>query len=311
MTRRLRASWLIDGTGAPPIEDALVVWDEGGRIIYAGRAGEAPQLTGTTDGSGESGESAETIEATGCTVLPGLIDTHVHLTFAAAAGAGCPPRSAGPAVTAAQVALICGDSDSERIVRALAAAQAALAVGVTTMCDCGDKGSSVLSLRELVEAGVVAGPRILSSGPPITTRAGHCWWLGGEADTLDEAVTRVRELVKLGADFVKVMATGGNLTKGSNPLEPQYPVETLAAIVADSHRLGRRVVAHAHGVEGIARAVVAGVDAVEHCSWQRRDGHAVDEALAARMAAAGTVVGDTLAGFGAVLLREGVAPHDV
>src|SRR5688572_13789081 len=157
-------------------------------------------------------------------------------------GRAAPLRSAGPAVTAAQVALIRSDSDSERIVRALAAAQAALAVGVTTICDCGAKGDTTLRLRDLVEAGVVAGPRILSSGPPITTRAGHCWWLGGEADTTDEAIARVRELVKLGVDFVKVMATGGNLTRGSNPLEAQYSVETLAAIVADAHRLGRRVV---------------------------------------------------------------------
>ena len=84
----------------------------------------------------------------------------------------------------------------------------------------------------------MAGPRVLTSGAPITTRAGHCWWMGGEADTADEAVAQVRERVKAGADLIKVMATGGNLTKGSNPLMAQYPVETLAAVVADAHRLG-------------------------------------------------------------------------
>jgi imidazolonepropionase-like amidohydrolase len=289
-----------------------VAWDERGRIVYAGRASEA-----AAGGEEVRGTLAGALDASGCTVLPGLIDTHVHLTIAAAPGPPAPndellgPRRSGPAMTAAQVSVLRNDTDGERMGRALAAAQAALSVGVTTLCDLGAKGTTLYELRDLVEAGVVAGPRVLTSGAPITTRAGHCWWMGGEADTADEAVAQVRERVKAGADLIKVMATGGNLTKGSNPLMAQYPVETLAAVVADAHRLGKRVAAHAHGVEGIARAVEAGVDAIEHCTWQRAVGQEIDQRVAERMVAQGTVVGHTLAGAGAVLLRGGTAPEEV
>jgi len=220
-------------------------------------------------------------------------------------------RQAGPAITAAQVDLITTDSAAQRIVRALTAAQAALAVGVTTLRDCGAKGNVIQALRDLIESGAVTGPRLQASGPPITTRAGHCWWLGGEADTQDEAIAQVRERVKAGVDFIKIMATGGNLTRGSNPLSSQYPQATLAAVAADAHRLGLQAVAHAHSVEGIARCVDAGIDIIEHCSWQRPDGDGIDDSIAERMATTGTVVGDTMAGFGAILLRQDVAPEHV
>lgn len=295
--RAIRAGALIDGSGAPAVRDALVVIDDAGRIVYAGGAREpdAPDLSGV--------EAAEVLRVPEGTVLPGLVDTHVHLTF------GIEPLAAartGDGVTDTQVVQIKADGEAAGALRALNAAHAALAAGVTTVRDCGAKGSATYVLRDLIASGVLVGPRVLASGPPITTRAGHCWWLGGEADSLDETVARVRTLVRDGADFVKVMATGGGMTHGSNTVAAQYPTATLAAIAADAHRLGRLVAAHAHGVEGIDRCVTAGIDMIEHCSWSRPGGAAIDPAVADAMATAGTYAGDTTAGSGSQLARRGV-----
>ncbi|MBI3972367.1 MAG: amidohydrolase family protein [Chloroflexi bacterium] len=296
--RAIRAARLIDGSGAPAVRDALVALDDAGRIVFAGSAADpaAPDVRGL--------DPAVLLDAPGGTVLPGLVDTHVHLTFGVDP---MPDARPGGSTNAAQVRQIKEDGGAARALRALNAAQAALAAGVTTVRDCGAKGRAIFVLRDLISSGVLVGPRVLASGAPITTRNGHCWWLGGEADTLEETVARVRTLVKQGADFIKVMATGGNMTRGSNTMAAQYPTETLAAIVADAHRLGRLVAAHAHGVEGIARCAAAGIDMIEHCSWQRPGGSAVDPEIAGELARVGTYVGDTVGGS-AELAWRGVTP---
>jgi imidazolonepropionase-like amidohydrolase len=114
---------------------------------------------------------------------------------------------------------------------------------------------------------------------------GHCYFLGGEADGELEVRRGVRARVKAGVDVIKVMATGGNMTPGTNVLEPQYTVAELAAAVEEAHRLGRAVTAHAHGVAGIARAVEAGVDGIEHCTFQTADGISADQEQIERIAA--------------------------
>ncbi|MGH2350044.1 MAG: amidohydrolase family protein, partial [Chloroflexota bacterium] len=116
------------------------------------------------------------------------------------------------------------------------------------------------------------------------------WALGYEADTADEARRAVRRLVKEGADFIKVCATGGGMTPGSVVGRAQYTLEELQAIADDAHRLGRLVAAHVHGTEGLARAVQAGIDTLEHCSWLDETGKrgAFDEGVAREMAARGT-----------------------
>ena len=145
-------------------------------------------------------------------------------------------------------------------------------------------------LRDGVRDGYIAGPRILASGPPITTTSGHLWALGYEADTAEEGKRAVRRLVKERADFIKVCATGGGMTPGSNVGRAQYPVEDLRAMAEDAHRLDRHVAAHAHGTEGLARAVAAGIDTIEHVSWLDASGRgqAFDEGVAREMASRGT-----------------------
>ena len=160
---------------------------------------------------------------------------------------------------------------------------------MTTVRDCGSRGTFLGALRDGIAAGLLPGPRLLVCGPPLTSTAGHLWVCGGEVDTAEGARALVRRLVKEGADFIKVMATGGRMTPGTNVGRAQFSVAELRAIVEDAHRLGRRVAAHCLGTEGIANAVEAGVDTVEHCDWLDAGGEAVafDEGVARRMAERG------------------------
>jgi imidazolonepropionase-like amidohydrolase len=267
----IQADRLFDGTGAEPIEQAAVVIGDG-RIRAVGRRDDLVAPDGEAQG----------VEYAGCTILPGLIDCHVHLIF-----------SAGPRPLDDLLA----DDDHALLLRAVHNAQTALRAGITTVKDLGGRGAVTLALRDAVGRGLLPGPRILAAGPPITTTGGHCNWLGGEADTADELRKKVRQLVKQGVDLLKVMSSGGRMTPGSNVCAAQFTVEQLRALVEDAHRLGKPVAAHGHGVAGIRNAVAAGVDVVEHCSWvSTRAGNRVeyDEAVAERMARQGTFVDPTL-----------------
>jgi imidazolonepropionase-like amidohydrolase len=213
------------------------------------------------------------------TVLPGLVDCHLHLAFDASADV-VPP--------------LLHDGDDELLQRMADNARTALAVGITTVRDLGDRRFLSLELRRRLRADPTSGPELLVAGPPITRSKGHCWFLGGEADTVEQLRAAVRERAARGCDVVKVMATGGALTPGWGPHESQYDADRLAVVVAEAHEAGLPVAAHAHGPEGIRDSVAAGVDSVEHCTWFTADGVEVDRAVARRMAAAGTVLGATL-----------------
>jgi imidazolonepropionase-like amidohydrolase len=275
--RVIHARTLIDGTGGPPITDAAVVIGEDGRIEYAGPAGDAPPI---------DVPAARCLEAPTGTVLPGLIDSHLHLTFNART------EATSPAVIAQLVA----DDDWTIAIRAVQAAQACLGVGITTLRDCGAKGLVVLRLRDLINQGVINGPRILSCGMPITTTAGHCHWCGLTADSEQEAVRAARQMAREGADFIKVMATGGGMTINSNICEPQFSVVELSAIVREAHRLGRRVSAHSHAGSGQQVCLEAGVDMIEHCNWHTPEGWCFDQELMRQLIDAGTYIGITLSG---------------
>ncbi|MGW3176713.1 amidohydrolase family protein [Streptomyces sp. NPDC001153] len=199
-----------------------------------------------------------TLDFPDSTVLPGLIDCHVHLAF-----------DAGPdPVTTVR------ESDDATLLLGMAGrARQLLDAGITTARDLGDRGGLVVRLRNAIGEGAVAGPRILAATAPLTARNGHCWFLGGEVEGETEIREQVRRNAEEGADVIKVMATGGGLTRGGPAIwEPQFTAEELAAAVEEAHRLGLPVAAHAHGVDGIAAAVAAGVDSIEHCSWMTEDG---------------------------------------
>ncbi len=213
------------------------------------------------------------------TVLPGLIDAHVHLTMR---GDGTPAQAATSLPSGELTAVAAGS------------AQAALRAGITTLRDTGSPGSSTFDLRR-AGGGDLVLPRLLLTGAPVTMTGGHCWFMGGEADGVDGVRYRVRLLVREGADWIKVMATGGG-TPGSYPARPSYTQPELDAIVDEAHRRNRKVTAHCLSGGGIAMAVAAGVDQIEHGGFatDAAGGSHFDRAVADGMHDAGVAVTPTL-----------------
>ncbi|HEX5366433.1 MAG TPA: amidohydrolase family protein [Acidimicrobiales bacterium] len=252
------------------LDDGAVVVDAP-TIAWVGRRADLP--TGLA-------ASARHHELGDVTLMPGLVDAHVHLGF-----------DGGPH----PVARMQAETDAEQIVLMLHSARQLLSVGVTTARDLGARAFLDLTVRDAIAAGTARGPRMLTAGRPITVTGGHCWFMGGECDTADDVRRMVRLHHRMGTDLVKVMSTGGFMTPGSAPWFAQFTVDQLRAAVEEAHRVGKRVAAHAHGVEGIARAVDAGVDTIEHCSFAHPDGrHEVDRDLVGRIAAAGVHVCPTV-----------------
>ena len=216
----------------------------------------------------------------GATILPGLIDSHVHLGF-----------DGGPDPAGRMRA----ETDEQQLVLMLRNARDLLGVGVTTARDLGARSFLGVVVRDAIASGLARGPRLVAAGPPVTVTGGHCWFMGGEADSEDDLRRIVRTHHKHGADLIKVMATGGFMTSGSAPWYAQFTTEQLAVIVAEAQRVDMAVAAHAHGLEGIRRAVAAGVSTVEHCSWVTETNERFfEESLAASMAERGIVVCPTI-----------------
>ena len=239
----LVARRLFDGRSDVLIHDALVRIVDG-TIVAIGHAGDAPP-------------DAELTDLGDVTLIPGLIDVHQHLGFDA---------STDP------VAQIDADDDATLLLRMRLAALRALAVGITTIRDLGDRNYVSLSLRDWFNNGSEVGPRLLCAGPPLTVTNGHCWFLGGVADGVDGVRAAVRERVERGADVIKIMATGGNMTPTLGPHESQYGVAELAAAVDEAHAHGRKLAVHAHGSQGIIDALAVGVDSIEHCTFFSAEG---------------------------------------
>jgi imidazolonepropionase-like amidohydrolase len=216
----------------------------------------------------------------GATILPGLIDGHVHLAL-----------DGGPEPAARMRA----ETDAQQLVLMLRSARDLLGVGVTTARDLGARGYLDVVVRDAIAAGLARGPRMVVAASPVTVTGGHCWFMGGEADSEDDLRRVVRTHHKHGADLIKVMSTGGFMTKGSAPWHAQFTTAQLAVIVEEARRVGKRVAAHAHGTEGIRRAVEAGVTTIEHCSFvTETNERRFDEALAARIAEQGIFVCKTV-----------------
>jgi imidazolonepropionase-like amidohydrolase len=292
----LLADRVVDGTGRPAIRRGFVAVD-GDRIVDVGSAETLSRYPA----------SVPRQQFPECTILPGLVDSHVHLTF-----------SAGP-VPFEQLQ---ADSDADLLLRGAANARAALQAGVTTLRDLGSRGRVMLALRDAVAAGLVPGPRILASGRPITSPQGHCHFLGGVAQGVRDVARLTQELIDEGVDVIKVMATGGNMTQGSDPLRAQFSADELRAAVEVANAAGRRVTVHARGVAGMRMAVSAGVHGIEHARMEVSPGEwGFDEALAREMADRGVTAAPTMAASyrafqcraagGRVGLREGAVPVPV
>lgn len=262
----IRAGRLLDvKTGKMLANQTIVI--EGERIVSVG--GPAPA-------------GAQVINLPNATVLPGMIDVHTHLTM--------DPQDAG----LRQLTL----SVPRQALTGAKNARTTLLAGFTTVRNVAAHGYSDVALRDAIDAGDVPGPRMLVSGPALGITGGHCdnnllppdYHATGDgvADGVAAVQRKVRENIKYGADLIKICATGGVMSRGDDPQHSQYTMEELKAIVADAHRLGRRVAAHAHGAEGIRWASEAGVDSIEHGSY-------LDEAGIAAMKKNGTYLVPTLA----------------
>ncbi len=227
------------------------------------------QVVQFKDGRVTSVGAAPGVQATDLgqlTCLPGLIDAHVHLT-------SDPNHSGYDGL---------GISVTRSVVIGVRNARNTLRAGFTTVRNVGADGFSDVALRDGINAGDVDGPRMLVSGPPLGITGGHADndllppeyhdTAGGVADGPWPARHKVRENVKYGADLIKIMASGGVLSKGDQPGAEQYTPEEMQAIVAEAHKLGRKVAAHAHGTQAIKDAIVAGVDSIEHASLIDEDG---------------------------------------
>ncbi len=216
----------------------------------------------------------------GSTIMPGLIDSHVHLGF-----------DGGPN----PAARMRRETDEQQLVLMLHSARQLLGVGVTTARDLGARAYLDVVVRDAIAAGLARGPRLVVAARPITVTGGHCWFMGGEADSADELRRMVRTHHKHGADLIKVMSTGGFMTTGSAPWHAQFTRAQLAVIVEEAGRVDKPVAAHAHGLEGIHRAVEAGVTTLEHCSFvTETNERRFSEPLAASIAERGIFVCPTI-----------------
>jgi len=211
------------------------------------------------------------------TLLPGLINSHAHL---------CMPSGGRPFHQA--------QPDEMALLTAVRNMRRELVSGVTTVRDCGDQNGVLFALRRAVEGGILDGPRFSLCGPPLTATGGHAHFLGGVADGPAEIARAVSQRVADGADFIKLIGTGGG-TPGTRPAQASYTRRELAAAVATAHRLDVPVTVHCRGIPGIVNAIEAGVDQIEHACFEIPDGTlSFDPKLAGNMGQAGIRVTPTI-----------------
>ena len=254
---------LIDGI-AGQAQEGMAVAIQGSSIKWVGPTSEAASLS-------TNGADRKPLEFAEGTLLAGMFDIHTHTNMP------------GDGRTGEQVNK--DDNDEIRLLRSAQNAAAAIASGVTTMCDCGSWNRNGFALKEGLAEGIVEGPRVLVSGPPLTVTGGHLWYMGGEADGVDAVRSRVRDMVKQGADFIKIAASGGS-TSTSDPYRAAYSAEELNAIVEEAHNRNRPVLAHCRCTDAINMALDAGVDSILHCAFYDNDGsYRFDQQTADRLAA--------------------------
>ncbi len=231
-----RNASIIDGKG--DMFDRGFVIVEKNRIVKVGK-GPGP----------EKQNGHEVIDLEGRTLLPGMIDCHVHL---------CIDGSADPLQSVRR------DPDLLLIMKAARHAHLSLLSGITTLRDLGSKNGVSIALRDAINLGIAVGPRIICCNQAICITGGQGWEFSREADGVDEIRKAVREQLRMGVNFIKLMATGGVMTPGIEAGAPQFTYDELKAGVEEAHKAGRKAASHAQGNEGVKNSLKAGFDSIEH-----------------------------------------------
>ncbi len=222
---------LIDGTGNEPINTSFTVED--GRIIEIG----------------DNLKADKEIDLDGKYIMPGLINSHVHITM---------EPIGDPFV------LIMNESDAKAAIRGVKNLKKQLKSGTTYFRDLGASNGVDIDLRNAVNEGLIEGAEFKCAGSVVTMTGGHGWPIVREADGVDETRKAAREQLKKGSDLVKIMATGGVMTTGVEPGSPQLSMEEMKAAVEEAHKAGKKTASHAQGTQGIKNAILAGIDSIEH-----------------------------------------------
>jgi imidazolonepropionase-like amidohydrolase len=242
----LRARRLIDGTGREPIDFPVVVVKNNiiSEVCVKGRI-ELPQ-----------GGEVRDVNLENSTLLPGLIDSHLHLALG----------------TRGRYEEMMRETDGVHLMTGIANAREALHAGITTVKEAGARNRVALDLREGWRRGLIEAPRLIVSGRPLTVPGGHFHFCNdNECEGLDGVRRRVRQLVEEGVDFIKIMASGGG-TRGTSNRQASFSEEELRAAVEEAHRLNKTVSAHCEAYESVGNAARAGVDVLEHCGFILPDG---------------------------------------
>lgn len=257
-----------------------------GKVWLGGKSLESRTL-GIRDGRlvdpADIPPDSRVIDASGLTILPGLINAHVHFSLDGGTDS---------------VGTLAQEAHLTTAYKAAAQAEATLLAGTTTVRDVGCSGAIGIYLKKAIEAGLIRGPRMLASGACIVMTGGHNRFIGIEVDGADEARKAARQQLKLGADLIKVVATGGVITSGVEPEHVQLTVEEMRAAVDEAHHCGKHAASHAQGMQGIANSLDAGVDTIEH-------GIYLTPALIDRMLKQGTALVPTLTPMRRILLQSG------
>ncbi len=269
----VRAGVFYDGTLASPRHNVDIEID-GGAVVAIRHAAEGARC-----------------DRSAACVTPGLVNAHVHLEMS------------GEADTMGALALL---TPNQRMIRAIENAAKTLRAGVTTVRDLGCTNAIAIDIRDGIEQGRIPGPRMRASGPLLCMTGGHGWFAGRAIDSPWDARKGVRENMWAGADCIKVVATGGVLTKGAVPGNAQLLPEELEAAIHEAHRHRLRVAAHAIGTEGIKNALRAGIDSIEH-------GHMLDDEAIELFKATGAYLVPTLTAPVCILehLHDGGQPEFV
>ena len=238
MTVAIQRARLIDGTGA--VLDQATVLVRGSRIAAAGPGREITIPKGS-----------RRIDGRGLTIIPGLIDCHVHLCL------GGEPDVVGTVES---------ESPSYTLLKSARHARMTIEAGFTTVRDVGSRDHSIFALKRAIESGVVPGPRIVGAGLVICMIGGHARFIGREVEGAEQVRRAVDDQIAAGAEVVKVIASGGVLTPGTSPDQAQLTMEELSAAVDAARRKERKVAAHAHGASGMKNAIHAGVHSIEHAT---------------------------------------------